>query len=71
MTTRATLDVIRDDCFGEIECPRCCAILDVHQPDPDLSDRLLGTCAECKAWYLLDPRGAMVLLEVVEALARE
>jgi hypothetical protein len=33
-------------------CPRCESSLSMHQPDSDLSDRLLATCDECKAWFL-------------------
>jgi hypothetical protein len=29
----------------------------LHQPDPDLTERLLATCEECKAWYLAIPKG--------------
>jgi hypothetical protein len=29
---------------------RCMTILDLHQPDPELADRLLATCSECKYW---------------------
>ncbi len=38
-------------------CPRCGCPLTLHQPDPDLADRLLATCDECKSWYLTDPEG--------------
>lgn len=38
-------------------CPKCEERLALHQPDPELDDRLLGTCGECKTWYLLDGRG--------------
>ena len=33
-------------------CPRCGSDLDLHQPDPALTDRLLATCKVCKAWFL-------------------
>ena len=33
-------------------CPRCESSLSMHQPDPDLPDRLLATCDECKSWFL-------------------
>ena len=36
-----------------IHCPRCQCPLVLHQPDPELADRLLATCDECKSWYLL------------------
>ena len=34
-------------------CPSCPACLLLHQPDPELPDRLLGTCSECQAWFLI------------------
>ena len=34
-------------------CPRCEGTFSLHQPDTDLPDRLLATCDECKAWYVL------------------
>jgi hypothetical protein len=37
-----------------VHCPRCQIPLVLHQPDPELEDRLLATCDECKAWYLVD-----------------
>jgi hypothetical protein len=39
---------------GDWTCGTCGAPLDLHQPDPDLPDRFLGTCRVCKAWWLLD-----------------
>jgi len=38
-------------------CPQCEAQLTFHQPDPELPDRLLATCDECKSWYLADSSG--------------
>jgi hypothetical protein len=35
-------------------CPQCEQRLTLHQPDPELPDRLLATCDECKSWYLTD-----------------
>jgi hypothetical protein len=49
--------------LAEVECPECDAILCIHQPDEQLADRLLGTCPDCFAWYLIDAEvGLMVLL---------
>jgi hypothetical protein len=33
-------------------CPECECELTFHQPDPELADRLLATCDECKSWFL-------------------
>ena len=47
------------------ECPLCEGELSFHQPDVDLSDRLLGTCQECKTWYLMD--GHRKIVRVIPA----
>jgi hypothetical protein len=47
----------------EIICPRCEGCLTLHQPDPDLPNRLLATCDECKSWFLAEPdAGALTRL---------
>jgi hypothetical protein len=46
--------------IGESTCDTCGAPLDVHQPDADLPDRLLGTCQGCKAWWLLDGEAGLM-----------
>lgn len=48
-------------------CFQCAEQVEVHQPEPEGPDRLLGTCPGCGAWYLLDALAdrsevAMVLL---------
>jgi hypothetical protein len=54
---------INDRPFDQIECIRCKSFLHIHQPDEELADRLLGTCPDCFAWYLIDAaEGLMVLL---------
>ena len=37
-----------------LNCRTCGSKLDLHQPDPEMTDRILGTCARCKTWYLFD-----------------
>src|SRR5438067_1676467 len=40
-----------------LEAPRCRACqsgLNVHQPDEDHPEHLLGTCDDCGAWYLIE-----------------
>jgi hypothetical protein len=53
-----TLDLIRlipdPGDPSEILCPACHERLTLHQPDQKSPDRLLGTCAGCRAWYLID-----------------
>ena len=36
-------------------CPRCACLMTLHQPDPELSERLLAVCEYCKSWYLTNP----------------
>jgi uncharacterized protein YbaR (Trm112 family) len=56
-------DQSRIDCLAGTSCPCCPDNLVVHQPDPEMPDRLLGTCEECKSWYLIDAEsGVMALL---------
>ena len=38
-------------------CPRCENSLTMHQPDPQLPDRLLATCDDCKSWFLATGEG--------------
>jgi hypothetical protein len=40
-----------------IHCPRCHSPMELHQPDPELAERLLATCGECKAWFLANSLG--------------
>ena len=35
-------------------CRNCGSDLDLHQPDLEMPERILGTCDECKTWYLFD-----------------
>jgi hypothetical protein len=44
-------------------CPSCEETLSLHIPDPQLPDRMLAVCEDCKSWYLLNPvKGRMTLL---------
>jgi hypothetical protein len=53
-------------------CQNCGCELQLHQPDPDLPKRLLGTCEECKSWFLLDlVAGSMTLLLSKRAARRK
>src|SRR5438874_983801 len=60
-----TLDLIRltpdPDDASELACPACHAVLVLHQPDPQLPDRLLGICEECRAWFLIDAAGEVMV----------
>lgn len=52
----------RDGASGS-RCPRCRRPLALHQPDPDWPDRLVGTCEECRIWFLIETAtGLMVRL---------
>lgn len=35
-----------------LACRNCGSDLGLHQPDPEMPERILGTCDECKTWYL-------------------
>jgi hypothetical protein len=50
----AAFEGVRVEDIGEVLCDCCQSVLDLHQPDPDRPDRLLGTCPECGSWFLID-----------------
>jgi hypothetical protein len=67
-----SLDRIRLRAISHVRCPRCRSSLEFHQPDPDLSERLLGVCEGCKVWHLVDVAGGvMVPLPDEELFRRE
>jgi hypothetical protein len=48
---------------AEAPCLGCGSSLELHQPDGNAPQRLLGTCDSCGAWNLIDcDRALMVLL---------
>ena len=68
------LDLIRLQCetkdFSEVACPGCQDRLVVHQPDERLTDRLLGICCSCPAWFVIDAAAEiMIRLPGMDALA--
>jgi hypothetical protein len=67
------LDLIRMDADSDdhssLRCPNCHEDLALHQPDPQLPERLLGTCVDCHAWFLIPAiAGVMVRLPEEEDL---
>jgi hypothetical protein len=42
------------DDLSRIACLTCEIGLDLHQPDSGSPDRLLGICAGCQQWFILD-----------------
>lgn len=38
---------------GPIHCLSCQGALEMHQPDLDQPESLLGTCAACGAWHVI------------------
>lgn len=40
--------------LSALPCQNCHEPLDIHQPDPDLPERMLATCPACRDWYLVD-----------------
>ena len=54
-------------CTDRIHCLACDCELILHQPDPDLPERLLGTCDACKSWFLVEGvAGVPIPLQAVE-----
>jgi hypothetical protein len=51
-------------------CPRCGCLLTRHQPDPELADRLLATCDDCKSWYLTTNPSGTALSPIRRTKAR-
>jgi hypothetical protein len=44
---------VLSDEWGEAGCPVCGSPIELHQPDPDQPERLLGRCVECSRWFLV------------------
>ena len=57
---RIRLDGKLDD-SKRVRCPACRDYLFLHQPDEECPDRLLGTCDECRAWFLIDAAGKVMV----------
>lgn len=47
------IDVDAEGCVAAV-CHTCGRPLDLHQPDNGHPDRLLGTCAACGGWHMID-----------------
>ena len=67
------MDVIRltsnHDHEFDVQCVSCNDSLVIHQPDEVRPSRLLGTCPECGAWFLIDAdRSVMIRLPDEDAL---
>jgi hypothetical protein len=47
----------------DLACPVCQTSLEIHQPDLDMPERLLGSCPSCRNWTIVDIRcdGQMAL----------
>jgi hypothetical protein len=53
------VDYSADD---EICCLGCQTPLELHLPDQNRPERLLGTCNACGSWYLLDCEASAIVL---------
>jgi hypothetical protein len=42
-------------------CPRCKGELELIQPDVKRGDALLGVCARCPEWFLIDGRDGTII----------
>src|SRR5262245_1295201 len=63
-------NLVADDAAGLVS-PQCHAYLLIHQPDLHWPDRLLGTCSECRTWFLISAAtGVIVRLPDEEDLGR-
>jgi hypothetical protein len=52
---RILVPVLAED--GEaagIACPDCGGLMELHQPDAEIPDRLLGTCVACRRWVAIE-----------------
>ena len=50
-----------------VRCIKCSESLDLHQPESDFPDRLLGVCKSCRCWLLVElvpnkPEAVLILL---------
>jgi hypothetical protein len=43
-------------------CTKCGEGLNLHQPDANLPERLLATCPDCSAWFLIDGGAGLMML---------
>jgi uncharacterized protein YbaR (Trm112 family) len=59
------------DSLHVIECPGCGDSLTVHQPDENLPDRLLGTCPDCRTWFLIDGATEVMVKLPDESILRD
>lgn len=68
-TVFVAVDVLRLQSLCRLACLHCGEELAIHQPDPEMPERMLATCAECRSWYLIDcVASVMVLLPNAEDL---
>jgi hypothetical protein len=54
ITWTVTALKLSDDGLETPACRNCQTPLNIHQPDEDRPEHLLGTCARCGAWYLIE-----------------
>jgi hypothetical protein len=54
-----------------VYCLKCESYLDLHIPNPETPECMLGTCLDCGSWYLVDyTAGALALLPKLSKLMR-
>lgn len=70
MTWTATVVDVGSDGLVSPRCQKCRCELDVHQPEEDRPDQLLGTCPACHAWHLVEvaPDGAEAVVLAIPGL---
>ena len=52
-TTTLTYCTVRSSRLAKLNCPKCRAILNIHQPNVDDPHGFLATCGDCGAWFRL------------------
>ncbi len=52
-TASVQMNVITFDAQHQV-CGKCQQLLDIHQPNTEDTDRLLGTCGSCGSWFMID-----------------
>ena len=62
ITTPLTVAPLSTHAPMKVPCLRCGVALQLHQPDDDAPQRLLGTCDVCGGWHLIDCEGSVVVL---------
>jgi hypothetical protein len=50
---RATRFATTPEGIASVRCLNCDSPLELHQPDPELPERLLASCGQCDGWHVI------------------